>query len=263
MVAHHFDKWDVNDELKITYSLDGGAFQNLIWVQSMPGNNKDTPPGIDLSFDGNGDCGVQTSLPAITNGTEASSGCNISSSDFKTFSKLDIPLSANSSLDIKLEFFDLDKKDEGIYLDNIIITQTTALNSWNGSVSTSWLDVSNWDLGVVPSFDDNVIIPNVINQPVISSNVEIASLIVDLGSSITINSNTFLVSGNSLIDGTLNIDLGTFDANGTFDAGNGAINFTNNGFLTLSNSMVSSLGDLNTSIGTVVYDGFVAQNVLS
>ena len=263
MVAHHFDKWDIDDELKITYSIDGGAFQNLIWIQSMAGNNKDTPPGIDLAFDGNGDCGTLTSLPAITNGVEAASGCNISSADFQTFSKTDVLLSGNSTLDIKLEFFDLDKKDEGLYLDNIIISQTSVLNTWNGSVSTSWLNVLNWDLGVVPSSLDNVVIPNVINQPVVSSNVEVSSLTVDIGASITVSSNTFLVTDNSVIDGSLNIDLGTYDADGSFNASNGAINFTNNGFLVLSSSSVTSLGALNSNIGTVKYDGANAQSVLS
>ena len=38
LLAHHLDDWDASDELLITYSLDGGSYQNLMWIQSMPGS---------------------------------------------------------------------------------------------------------------------------------------------------------------------------------------------------------------------------------
>ena len=37
LLAHHNNDWDASDELLITYSLDGQSYQNLMWVQSMPG----------------------------------------------------------------------------------------------------------------------------------------------------------------------------------------------------------------------------------
>jgi hypothetical protein len=144
----------------------------------------------------------------------------------------------------------------------ICINHFNAQASWNGSVGNSWLDPANWDLGVVPSSSISVEIPNVVNHPVVSSNVNIASLSVLSGADITISSNTFTVSGNTDVNGSLIIDLGTYDANGSFDASGGTINFTNNGVLALSNSLVTSLGTLNTTIGTVKYDGSSAQNVL-
>ena len=136
-------------------------------------------------------------------------------------------------------------------------------NTWNGSVGNSWLNTANWDLGLVPSVLDNVVIPNVANQPLVSSNINIGSLTINTGGEITIVSNVFAVSGITDIDGTLNIDLGTYDANGTFDANGGAINFTANGILALSDLSVTSLGNMNSNMGTVKYDGNIAQNVIS
>ena len=122
MLAHHYNDWDATDELKIVYSIDGGAYQNLMWVQMVPGDAFNAPAALDLAFDGNGDCGASTTLPSISTGTQH--GCSVSSSDFATFTTAAIPLSGNTTLDIRLEFYGLTSGDEGIYIDNIIITET-------------------------------------------------------------------------------------------------------------------------------------------
>lgn len=122
LLAHHYDDWDASDELLITYSLDGGSYQNLMWIQSMPGSTSNTPAGLDLGFDGDGDCGATTTLPSRSSGTESSSGCTVSSSNFETFSASTINLLNNSTLDIKFQFNGFQAGDEGIYIDNIKIT---------------------------------------------------------------------------------------------------------------------------------------------
>lgn len=123
MVAHHYLDWDTTDELLITYSVDGGSYQNLMWVQSIPdGDSFNSVVAVDTDFDGDGECG--NVLPALTTGTNA--GCTVSSSDFQTFSTSAITLSGNSTLDIRLQFNGLDATDEGIYIDNITISQTSA-----------------------------------------------------------------------------------------------------------------------------------------
>lgn len=118
MLAHHFDDWDDSDELLITYSVDGGAFQNLMWIQNE-GDAFNAAAALDTDFDGNGECGATTTLPAITTGT---SGCTVSSSDFATFTSATINLSGNSTLDIQLQFNGLTSTDEGIYIDNIHVS---------------------------------------------------------------------------------------------------------------------------------------------
>ena len=125
MLAHHYDDWDSTDEVLITYSLDGGSYQNLMWIQMVPqgsGSATNEPVALDTDFDGEGDCGANATLPAISTGT-GSQGCQVSSSDFETFTANNISLNSATTLDIKIQFNNLTSGDEGIYLDNIIIQQ--------------------------------------------------------------------------------------------------------------------------------------------
>ena len=121
MLAHHYNDWDNSDELLITYSIDGGPSQNLMWVQSItdPSSSFNEPVAIDTDFDGTGECAFV--LPALSTGTGAT-GCVVTSNQFETFSSGSISLASNSTLDIVLQFNGLDANDEGIYLDNITIT---------------------------------------------------------------------------------------------------------------------------------------------
>ena len=132
MTTHHYNDWDESDELLITYSVDSGSYQNLMAVQMVTegsGSGTNEPAALDTDFDGAGDCGTDTTLPSISTGT-GSQGCSNSSigKNFKTFTRSSISLSSNSTLDIKLQFNGLTSNDEGIYLDNIIITETSASN---------------------------------------------------------------------------------------------------------------------------------------
>lgn len=111
--------WDTADELLITYCIDGGTYQNLMHVQSnSDGDNYNAPAAIDTDFDGDGDDGQE--LPAITDEFGAGVG-----STFETFTSSDISVSGNSTLDIVLQFNGLTSGGEGIYIDNITITQST------------------------------------------------------------------------------------------------------------------------------------------
>lgn len=123
MVAHHYLDWDASDELLITYSVDGQPYQNLMWVQSiLDGDNFNSVAALDTDFDGNGECA--NVLPSLSTGTHA--GCTVTSSDFQTFSTSAIMLSGNSTLDIRLQFNGFTSNDEGIYIDNITIAETTS-----------------------------------------------------------------------------------------------------------------------------------------
>ncbi len=117
MLTPNTEDWDVVDELLITYSIDGGAYQNLMWVQSNEdGDNYNAPAALDLAFDGTGDDGEE--LPALVDDFGAGVG-----SDFETFSTSSIAISGNTTLDIKLQYNGLTSAGEGIYIDNITITQ--------------------------------------------------------------------------------------------------------------------------------------------
>ncbi|MDR9488629.1 MAG: hypothetical protein RI557_11290, partial [Salibacter sp.] len=122
MIAHHFKDWDSTDELLITYSTDGGNnYSNLMWVQHVNGSDGyNEPAALDTDFDGNGNCGTGTTLPALTTGTEG--GCTVSNDQFETFSTTITGLSGATTLDINIEVVNLTSGDEGIYFDNIQVT---------------------------------------------------------------------------------------------------------------------------------------------
>ena len=126
MIAHHYNDWDAADELLITYTLDGGTVQNLLWVQNA-GATYNQAASLDTNFDGDGECGPGT-LPALTPGN---SGCLVGSTDvtFATFSSSLISLSGNATLDIILQFNGFTAGDEGMYLDNIVITENLGTTS--------------------------------------------------------------------------------------------------------------------------------------
>jgi len=93
--------WDAADYLHITYSIDGGAAQNLLWVESDGDSN--ATPRIDTDFDGVGD------------------GDEITSS-FVEFVG-DISLSGATAIIFTLEF-NLNSGDEDIAIDNIRVYDT-------------------------------------------------------------------------------------------------------------------------------------------
>lgn len=200
MTTRHFNDWDDTDELLITYSIDGGTYQNLMWIQNTEdGSEFNTPAALDIDFDGEGDCSTENTLPALITGS-SSSGCNVSSSNFKTFTTNSISLTSNSTLDIKLQFNGLTSQAEGIYLDNIMITQSVpSVITWTGSSNSDWGTSENWDSGV-PSSSDNVTIPDVTNAPIIdgSTNVSVNDLTITEPDGLTINSDgSLIVSGIS------------------------------------------------------------------
>jgi len=113
-------KLDNSDEFKITYSIDGGSYQNLIWFQVITGDGTNSIMALDTDFDDYGECGTATTLSHRTAGTE--DGCTCTNDDFASYTSPVVALSSNSTLDIKLQYFNMTSNDEGLYIDNVIIT---------------------------------------------------------------------------------------------------------------------------------------------
>ncbi|RCL63259.1 MAG: hypothetical protein DBW80_02915, partial [Bacteroidetes bacterium] len=154
MLAHHYVDWDASDELLITYSVDSGAYQNLMWVQMIrdPNNSSDGtngPAGLDIAFDGDGDCGAATTLPSISTGT--AHGCAVSSSDFATFTTSDVSLSGNTTLDIRIDANSMTSTDEGMYFDDIIVSGVSSSTATMGYYNLQW--PANGIIDVGSSFD--------------------------------------------------------------------------------------------------------------
>ena len=200
MTTHYFNHWDNSDELIITYSLDGGPYQNLIWIQSI---NDSSPAAIDSDFDGIGDCSSLNTLPAMYSGT--ANGCLVNSSNFKTFTTSSIPLSSNSTLDIKLQFNGLTSQKEGIYIDNIFVYQQTESIFNNFSGDNQWNTPSNWSSGIVPTSRTDVTISSAQTIEAGNSTTAVANNItIDSGGSLTIDPASSLdVSGTLTNNGSI------------------------------------------------------------
>ena len=94
----NFD-WDDTDFVHISYALDGGADENLLWIESNEENGQfNSPAAEDTDFDGIGDGTILT--------------------DVLTDFNKSIDVSAASSIEITIEF-SLNAGDEDIALDNI------------------------------------------------------------------------------------------------------------------------------------------------
>ena len=79
---------------------------------------------------------------------------------------------------------------------------------------------------------------------------------------LVIDTYTATVAGATSVSGTLKVGAGQYDANGTFDATSGTIDFNNgNAQLLVSTPSVTSFGALDDATGTVVYDGTSAQTI--
>ncbi|HBM15898.1 MAG TPA: hypothetical protein DD381_06100 [Lentisphaeria bacterium] len=83
------------------------------------------------------------------------------------------------------------------------------------------------------------------------------------GSTLSVGANTLTVNGTSNIIGTLTLGTGTIDANSKFNATGGIIDFTGAGNLRLGGSTITSLGTLDSALGTVWYDRAGAQTLLA
>ncbi|MBW1803088.1 MAG: hypothetical protein JRJ85_20435, partial [Deltaproteobacteria bacterium] len=75
--------------------------------------------------------------------------------------------------------------------------------TWDGSESTDWNTAANWDYNQVPSADAIVIIPDVTNDPVLASDVTIASITIQSGAELSVNKRSITVSSDVYVYGTL------------------------------------------------------------
>ncbi len=102
--------WDDPDYLHITYSIDGGLPQNLLWIEGEDtGSTTNNPPRIDTNFDGEG------------NGTEITS-------TFAEYIVFDIPISGGDEIVFTFEF-DLNSGDEDIAIDYIRVYSDWVLSA--------------------------------------------------------------------------------------------------------------------------------------
>lgn len=94
------EDWDPPDYVHIDYQIDGGGYQNLLWIESVIDTGYNGEPAIDTDFDGIGDGTVMTNT--FVGFSEAIAG-------------------TGSTLDLRITW-DLDSGDEDLAIDNVLIT---------------------------------------------------------------------------------------------------------------------------------------------
>ncbi len=153
--------------------------------------------------------------------------------------------------------------------------------SWTGSNGTDWNDSGNWSCPFQPDLTMPVLIPSVLNKPVINSGLtgSVNNLTISAGSSLSV-SGILRISGTITNNGSLNASSGEIELNGNaaqlipanvFD-GNNVKNLTVNniagavlqgplgvsGVVRLQTGILSSAGNLtllSTVTGTALIDG--------
>ncbi|MEN0050975.1 MAG: hypothetical protein AAF806_28175, partial [Bacteroidota bacterium] len=125
--------------------------------------------------------------------------------------------------------------------------------TWTGDVSSEWFNAGNWS-GAIPMPGDDIIIPSGRpNDLVITSFIQITSVVVESGATLTINSGTLSInnaSGDGLDNaGTIN-NAATINIQNTTDNGifnQSGASFTNDGVIFIAGSLssVGSNGILN------------------
>ena len=76
---------------------------------------------------------------------------------------------------------------------------------WDGSSSTAWSTASNWDLGLVPTTDATVSIPDTVNDPVLAGATTVNDLTIQAGGLLKTNAQNLTVSSTFSNSGTLQL----------------------------------------------------------
>ncbi len=136
------------------------------------------------------------------------------------------------------------------------VATATQTMTWNGSVSTDWANPCNWSPNGVPSATNNVAIPNVTNDPVISSGTPAFANRINQNTSskLTVNNGASLTSAQIDIENAELINSGTI-TNSTL------LNLKYNTILTNTATGIINL-DYGISMDEI-YMGFAAPSIVN
>src|SRR3989338_3336024 len=76
---------------------------------------------------------------------------------------------------------------------------------WDGSASAAWNTAANWDLGLVPTTDATVSIPDTVNDPVLAGATTVNDLTIQTGALLKTNGQNLTVSSTFSNSGTLQV----------------------------------------------------------
>jgi len=126
---------------------------------------------------------------------------------------------------------------------------------WTGDVNTNWNTPENWSCGFIPKITSNVEIPDVPNKPVLSVGDigVVESLLIEIGSSLTISGNNLQIFGTATNNGTFDATSGTIEMAGSSAQTIEANLFTTN---TIENLIINNAAGV-TLLGTLNVTGIV------
>ncbi len=132
------------------------------------------------------------------------------------------------------------------------------LITWDGETDTDWATASNWVGDELPATGVNVIIPDVANDPVITSDVRVNDIEIEAGAMLTITSNSLTASGNITLDGTASVASGASLVPRATISGAGLATIHRNTTFGISDGKYSVIGSPITigntsSLGDIVY----------
>jgi hypothetical protein len=109
---------------------------------------------------------------------------------------------------------------------NWVLRSSGTTFTWTGTVSSDWNTPGNWDIGLVPSSTDTVIIPSgTPNSPAFAGPVSLATLTINSDGALSTSGYALTVTGNFLLNGTLNAGSSvlTIDGNVTTTSAGGSL----------------------------------------
>ncbi len=143
------------------------------------------------------------------------------------------------------------------------ISYTNPTTTWTGAINTDWSLVANWTNGI-PTASLQAVIPNVVNQPTLTSNSECSDLTIQTGATLTTAGFQLTMHGdftnigtasfgssNIVIDGIVaqNINGFTTTGNVTMLKTGGTVNITGN--LNINNLTINGTGGT-LNLGTTI-----------
>ncbi len=113
-------------------------------------------------------------------------------------------------------------------IDNPYSLQLGGLNTWNGNISENWEVAKNWSLKHVPFNENNVIIPEVTNHPVLSQNSSVKNLTLTSKGRLTVEEGGIVLS----VNGTLYLKGDAISSGSLVIRGSSSVDVTGESYLT-------------------------------
>jgi filamentous hemagglutinin family protein len=148
---------------------------------------------------------------------------------------------------------------------NWILSLNGTVYTWTGTVSGDWNNAANWDLGLVPSSTDTVVIPSGTPfAPVLGGSETLTELTIEEGGTISTGGQPLTVTGDVALNGTLNAGSSTITISGDLTGSSTGILEGEDVTLAVSGSVGSLSSPVITSVsGTLTISASQMQDNVS